>query len=277
MAKKDFDFEGFKAKKKNQYLKDHCKAKDVKKSKGGIVMLDYKLAGKKTSCVFIPFKKLNEAQQAFKKIKKDKEHKIKKTAFVGVTVKKGADGQNEVTLEVKKGGISPDLLKSKGKDLFEKAVKMKLNILGAKEEATETAPQTETSATTEGKQDDAKKVANKQKRQAAYDKMKPNLAKMEKAAGKVDNAKLEANLSKYKDALVKLISEAEADGEVDAEEQKAIDELKAGIKSVSDKMAGGDDGSKKKLTPERKAKIKENMTKISSRLDKIVNALSLDV
>jgi len=134
---KDFDFKSFKETKKNKYLKEYCKPKDVKKSKGGIVFLDYKMAGKKTHCVFIPFKKLNEAQKAFKKIKKEKEHKIKKTAFVSVNVAKGADGTQEVTLEVKKGGVDPTLLQSKGVTLFEKGIKMKLNVIGAAQEAVE--------------------------------------------------------------------------------------------------------------------------------------------
>jgi len=160
MAKQDFDFESFKQQKKNKYLKAHCKPKDVKKSKGGIVFLDYKMAGKKTHCVFIPFKKLNEAQKAFKQAKKNKEHKIKKTAFVSVNVAKGADGKEEITLEVKKGGIDPILLKSKGGDLFEKGIKMKLNVIGAAEEAAEDLAEKGKEAV-DGAKEDLKEQVNK--------------------------------------------------------------------------------------------------------------------
>ncbi len=54
----------------------------VRKAKAGIVFTDYKLAGKKTPCVFIPIKKAPQAVQLFKQIKKNKEHLLKKTALV---------------------------------------------------------------------------------------------------------------------------------------------------------------------------------------------------
>ena len=130
MANETFDFEAFKAQKFADYKKKDIKPALVRKAKGGIVFTDFKLAGKKIPCVFIPVKKVPEALNLFKQIKASKEHLLKKTALVAVTVGKAEDGSEKITLEIKKGGLSQEVITQKGTDLFETTMNMKLEFFG---------------------------------------------------------------------------------------------------------------------------------------------------
>lgn len=123
-----FDFNAFSALKQVEYLKQHAKPAIIKKAKAGIIFTDYKLAGKKQACVFIPFKKVTDAMQAFKDIKAFKVHLLKKTALVGVEHGKTTDGTPMISVEIKKGGISTDILMEKGADFFLKKLQVQLDI-----------------------------------------------------------------------------------------------------------------------------------------------------
>ncbi len=117
MDEKDFNFGEFRELKFTKYEKEYCKAAVVRKSKAALIFLDYKLAGKKTPCVVIPFKKFPEAFSAFKLAKATKEStSTKKIGLAKVTVGKGTDGKEEITVDLVKGGISPEMLISKGED-----------------------------------------------------------------------------------------------------------------------------------------------------------------
>lgn len=130
MAGEDFDFSAFKAQKFAEYKKKEIKPAVVRKAKGGIIFTDYKMAGKKIPCIFIPMKKVPEALKLFKQVKASKEHILKKTALVSVLIGKAEDGSEKITLEIKKGGLSRDFIIQKGQDLFETTIKMKLEVLG---------------------------------------------------------------------------------------------------------------------------------------------------
>ena len=82
-------------------------------------------------------KKVPDALKLFKQVKANKEHILKKTALVSVTIGKAEDGSEQITLEIKKGGLSRDFLIQKGQDLFETGIKMKLEVLGGAEEVVE--------------------------------------------------------------------------------------------------------------------------------------------
>ena len=281
MADKGFDFKELSESKLAIYKKQYCKPAIVKKAKGAIIMLDYRLAGKKIPCVMVTFKKPAEAAKAFKELKKNKEHLLKKTGLCKITIAKGADGNPEITVDIKKGGLSPGALKAKGADLFDNTLKMKLIVIGGAEEGTEENEE-ETTADAdatgkEGTKEDA--PANDEKkanRSAKIQKMKDNVGKMDKAVGSAPKEKLNANVEKYETALTQLIKEANADGEVDREEQAEIDELKTALDALKANIEKGDgDAKAKKMTPERKAKIKENMDKINARLQAITKKLGL--
>jgi hypothetical protein len=286
MAAKDFDFKELGELKLVEYKKEHCKPALVKKAKAAIIMLDYRLQGKKIPCVMVTFKKPAEAAKAFKQLKAEKAHILKKTGFCKVTVTKGADGKQEITIDIKKGGITPESLKSKGEDLFGGHLKMKLNVIGGTEGAAEVVADTADKAadtpqdpTDTGK--DGAKEANAEKvaqRTAKVNKMKENVGKMGKAIGSAPKEKLNANIQKYQEALGKLVIEAEKDGEVDAKEQANIDDLSSlleELKTNIEKEGKAEGPSGKKMTPERKAKIKINMDKIHAKLEAISKQLKV--
>jgi hypothetical protein len=47
MAQANFDFQEFSSKKVKEYLKEYCKPALMRKASAGILMIDYKMAGKK--------------------------------------------------------------------------------------------------------------------------------------------------------------------------------------------------------------------------------------
>ena len=114
----------------------------------------------------------------------------------------------------------------------------------------------------------------KEKRAENYTKIEEAVKKMEGAVGKSDKEKMNAAIQKYEEALQKLIAEANADGTIDAEEQKQIDVLSKALDALKE---NNKNGKAKKITPEQKVKIKDNMVKISARLEKIVSELGLEI
>ena len=133
-----FDFGAFSALKQVEYIKQHAKPAIVKKAKAGIVFTDFKLAGKKQACVFIPFKKVTDAMQAFKDIKALKVHLLKKTALVGVEHGKTLEGASSLRIEIKKGGLSSELIMEKGADFFLNKLQVQLEIEGNIDDETAT-------------------------------------------------------------------------------------------------------------------------------------------
>lgn len=172
MANADFDFEAFKAQKFAEYKKKDIKPALVRKAKAGVIFTDYKLAGKKIPCVFIPMKKVPEALNLFKQVKASKEHILKKTALVAVTIGKADDGSEKITLEIKKGGLSRDFIIAKGTDLFETTIKMKLDVLGGTDAPAEETAE-EPAAENQAPAGEKKPLTEEQKA-----KIKENVAKI---------------------------------------------------------------------------------------------------
>lgn len=295
MAENDFDFGALKALKLAQYEKEYCKTAIVRKAGAAVIFVDYKLSGKKTPCVVLTFKKYAEAAKVFKDIKTSKEHFMKKTALAEITIGKAADGKEEITVDLKKGGISPAVLQLKGEDLFVNTIGMALKIIGGAEAELEPndVPESESEETTnatannnnsskenvskeQNSNQDASKLAQKEDRASKIALMKENVGKMEKAVGTTSKEKLEPNVLKYEAALAQLTKAAQADGVIDKDEQASIDELKAALESLKKSMNENNAAPQgKKLTEEQKGKIKENMTKINARLEAIVKNLGL--
>lgn len=198
MATLDFDFEAFKAQKFTEYKKKEIKPVHVRKAKAGIVFTDYKLAGKKTACVFIPIKKAPEAVQLFKKIKNDKEHLLKKTALVKVAVGKDEDGSDKISLEIMKGGLNRNSILAKGGQLFETVLKMKLEVAGgaavvAEEETQEENVQDATSpeqTTNEKPTTDNNSAVVAKDFKSQVNTIKPKLGEIKNLAGKIKNGKV---------------------------------------------------------------------------------------
>lgn len=144
MADLDFDFEALKALKINQYKKEHLKPALFKKCKGAIIFTDYKMAGKKTPCILVPFKKGPIAAKTFKTVKKNKEHLLKKTAFASLSFTVTEAGKTLVTIELKKGGLTAEVLTAKAAQLFGE-IKMEYKVIGLPDEGETASDASETS------------------------------------------------------------------------------------------------------------------------------------
>lgn len=104
------------------------------KAKGVVVFDDYKMEGKKKMAVGIPFRKENEMEAEYKIIKKKKTHKLSKTAVCLISM--AADGIT-ATLEIKKGGLKPELLKAAALDFLSYVGITNVNITGQSDEVIE--------------------------------------------------------------------------------------------------------------------------------------------
>lgn len=275
MADNDFDFDAFKALKLVQYTKEYCKTTIIKKSSAALIFLDYKMAGKKTSCVVIPFKKYPEAMKAFKAAKLAKESSAKKTGLAELTVAKGPDGKEEIIVDIKKGGIGPEMLMAKGADFFLNTIGIPLKAIGKAEDVEEedaADTNSDNKETKEKSDTPSDQSVQKADRAAKMTQIKINIDKMMALAGKAPKEKLEENIVKYQTILDKLNNTV-----IDKEEQKMIDTIQTELdklkKQMSQTAPAPTEG--KKLTPEQKVKIKDNMAKINARLEAITKKLGI--
>ena len=133
------------------------------------------------------------------------------------------------------------------------------------EEATTTDEDTTTTTDDDGKKTD---------RQAKLDTMEQNIGRLQNAVGVVEADKVHSNLNKYKQALDRLIQQAEQDGVVDKDEQKQIDKLSSIINKLEKQLERLGD-RKIKLTPKRRAKVRDNMSTIDQRIKDLLSKLNL--
>ena len=123
--------------KKADFVKGFKKKAVWKKAKAVIILVDYKLDGKK-NVIAIPFKKETEMKQEMKRLKKEKLHLLKKSGGGSIEFIKAADGSMEAKIEITLGGLAPEMLLMKGQPLFDK-IKVKLQALQSAEAAAEAA------------------------------------------------------------------------------------------------------------------------------------------
>jgi len=115
----ELSLDSIKDMKKADYIKAFKNKAAWKKAKAVILLVDYKLEGKK-AVIAIPFKKENEMKLEMKRLKKDKLHLLKKSGGGTVSIAKAADGVAELNVELNIGGLKPELLLLKACPLFEK-------------------------------------------------------------------------------------------------------------------------------------------------------------
>jgi len=121
MAIKQFDFALFQELKLTKgYKENYFKQAKIKNAKEALFFIDYKMAGKKEDFLMIPFKKKGEGKAAFftNKSKVAGSHLLKKTCYGVIEVAKIA-GKQIVVVDIKRGGISPDILEKRLNKLFE--------------------------------------------------------------------------------------------------------------------------------------------------------------
>ena len=120
----ELSLDGIKDMKKADFIKAFKNKAAWKKAKAVILLVDYKLEGKK-AVIAIPFKKENEMKLEMKRLKKEKLHLLKKSGGGTIVIEKNADGEREAKIEINIGGLKPELLLLKASPLFEK-IKVKL-------------------------------------------------------------------------------------------------------------------------------------------------------
>lgn len=221
-----------------------------------------------------------EAQKVFFEALFDRVKKKKLVATSGKIAVKEVDAETKECFMTLEGKVEGDQKSSLGEIL--KTVNFAAKngeILRLFDPTASGASDTATSTTGEENEvDNKEKEAKKEKRAAQLTKMQEGIAKMDGAKDKVSKDKLDANIAKYEAALTKLIEEAKKDGIVDDDEQANIDNLEAALNALKEAVAqqsGQSDSAAKKMTPERRAKIKENMSKINARLEAITKKLGL--
>jgi hypothetical protein len=140
----ELTLDGLKDMKKADYIKAFKNKAAWKKAKAVIILVDYKLEGKK-AVIAIPFKKENEMKLEMKRLKKEKIHLLKKSGGGSINIEVGADGEREAKIELGIGGLKPELLLLKAGPLFEK-IKLKI-------QATQNEEAKADAATSEGEVD----------------------------------------------------------------------------------------------------------------------------
>jgi len=121
---------------KADYIKAFKNKAVWKKAKAVIILVDYKLDGKK-SVIAIPFRKETEMKAEMKRLKKEKIHILKKSGGGSIEFIKTADGMS-AKVEIQVGGLSTEMLLMKGQPLFDK-IKVKLEALQTAEAMAEAA------------------------------------------------------------------------------------------------------------------------------------------
>jgi len=255
MATEDFDFEAFKAQKFAAYKKKEIKPVLVRKAKAGIVFTDYKLAGKKTACVFIPMKKGPQAVKLFKQIKATKEHLLKKTALVKVTVGKAEDGSDKISLQIMKGGLNRNSLLAKGEQLFGTILKMKLEVLGGADEVV--TEETQVEHVVETAENSAVDPAKKARALNALNTIKSNIVKVKAAKGKVAPEKIKSNVDKLQAGFDKVMNGISAFVDNIGDDIKAlIEEVQQGLQALQGDSTSNDEDSSQGGNSLDKAKLK---------------------
>jgi len=118
MAENTLSLELLPSLKKAEYEKLFKKMPLWKKASAVIFLQDYRLAGKKTTLA-VPYRKLPEMVEAFKNLKKEGFHPIKKTAAASFSLAPSADGFL-AKVDIKKGGMSSELIQNKMAEAFAK-------------------------------------------------------------------------------------------------------------------------------------------------------------
>jgi len=274
--------------KKADYVKAFKNKAVWKKAKAVIFLVDYKLEGKKTT-IAIPFKKEAEMKSEMKRLKKEKLHLMKKSGGGLISFENEGEDGMKAKVELLFGGLKPELLQAKGNDLFWR-INTTLEVLiaaGAELEAPDPNEPVEAEDPNEEEEgDDAAHEIdelinmNKDRRVVVYSKVEEGIFKIESAKDKVPIDKLKLGLQKIEEGLQKLIAEVKADGVVDANEQKRIDELTLKINSLKidiQKTDGAEISGTNKLTDEQKAKIKANKEKMNAKMNEILSLLDVEL
>ncbi len=244
MANAELNLDSIGSMKKVEYQKLFQKTMTWKKAKAVIVLADFKLTGKKTT-VAIPFKKPADMVKAFKELKKNKMHPLKKVAAGGFGLAAGGeDGNLAANIEIQKGGMSIEkLLEKAGPEFL--GIGIAIQASGNPEAVEDTDEEDESESSTADTLSDA------------------------------DAAKNINNMATIGAVMVKKINDFKNDllpryksGELEEKDAIEMEEMKKSFQNFNAayEQANADDKN-------RLAQIAETIPKVSAQLDKMLGAL----
>lgn len=112
---------------------------------------------------------------------------------------------------------------------------------------------------------------NRKKREKTLNTMEERMGTMNKVVGKISRSKLNGNITKYEEALAKLIKEAEADNIVTDEEQQHIDRVKEQLDLLKQNVE--ENGSR--LQPEHRERMRTNLETAKQQLDQLLAEMGI--
>jgi len=112
----ELSLDSLKEMKKADFVKAFKNKAAWKKANALIILVDYKIDGKKTT-VAIPYKKVAEMKMEMKRLKKEKLHLLKKSGGGSFEIERNAEGPVAV-IELLNGGLAPQTMGNKVADLF---------------------------------------------------------------------------------------------------------------------------------------------------------------
>lgn len=134
----ELTLDGLKEMKKAEFVKAFKNKAAWKKANAVILLVDYKLDGKKAT-VAIPYRKEAEMKIEMKRLKKEKLHLMKKSGGATFSIERSAEGVS-AKIELVNGGLSLQALEGKVTDLFS-ILKIKVQTSQSAEAAAEAAAQ----------------------------------------------------------------------------------------------------------------------------------------
>ncbi|MFK7796050.1 MAG: hypothetical protein AB8E82_01255 [Aureispira sp.] len=221
-------------------------------------------------------KELLEAQVTFLSLLLDRIKKKKWLATSGkIAYKRTSSETNEcfMSLEGKVEGPRKSSLHTVLADLdFKDKNGNILRVLGGSEEEVVSTKGTNEDTTGNNQvEDNSQSEQEKAKRKARRDKMEKGLNDMEPLVGKAPKAKLEAQIQKYEDFLVKMKEEANADGQIDEIEAIEIADMEQKIQDLKNNV--NENGTT--LTEERRAKVSQNVDTLAAKVAEIVASINV--
>ncbi len=205
----ELNLDSLKDMKKADFVKAFKNKPAWKKANAVIILVDYKLDGKKAT-VAIPFKKIAEMKMEMKRLKKEKLHLLKKSGGASFEIEKNPDGPI-ANIELLNGGLAPQAMGTKVADLFA-IIKLGIKTSQSAEAAAEAAELPAEKDPDENLPEDNYNDVETDEEDEAEDKNETSIADnaqketVKQALMPEEKAKMMGNMKKMEENLNKLIT-----------------------------------------------------------------------
>lgn len=194
----NLSLDGLKEMKKAEYIKAFKNKAAWKKADAVILLVDYRLDGKKVT-IAVPYKKVADMKSEMKRLKKEKLHLMKKSGGATFCLEKGPNGP-VAKIELLSGGLTLKDLEGKVSDLFD-ILKLSVETSQSAAAAAEAAAETDDAETTV--KDTAVSTKEEEVEEIAVDNEETTVAKKLSPEEKV---KMKENLTKIEENINKLFA-----------------------------------------------------------------------